>query len=196
MLDTVVFEECWRNIKVSAYTDLYAYDPEDGAALFISLAGNEQAVKAISSAIIACKTFSIRSEGQSEHLLNGHPASRFRIISTKLAGGSLHQIVADSRFFVNSQGESRLVIIPTDTQPYEAIYSQVLAPLASPVIPTWAQWVCDRLQQMDRLRGMAGTLRVVEVVVDERIIDEIVSEGIRMGQINFNKQGEAYAGVH
>ncbi len=43
---------------------------------------------------------------------------------------------------------------------------------------------------------MAGTLRVVEVVVDERSIDEIVSEGIRMGQINFNEQGEAYAGVH
>ncbi len=132
MLDTVVFEECWRNIKVSAYTDLYAYDPEDGAVLFISLAGNEQAVKAISSAIIACKTVTVRREGQPEHLLNGHPASRYRIMSTKLAGGSLHQIVADSRFWVNSNTESRLVIIPADTQPHEAIYSQVLAPLGFP----------------------------------------------------------------
>ena len=132
MLDTVVFEEYWRNIKVSAYTDLYAYDPEDGAVLFISLAGNEQAVKAISSAIIACKTFGIRREGEPEHLLNGHPASRYRIMSTKLAGGSLHQIVADSRFWANSNTESRLVIIPADTQPHEAIYSQVLAPLGFP----------------------------------------------------------------
>ena len=196
MLDIVVFEECWRNIKVSAYTELYAYDPEDGAVLFISLAGNEQAVKAISSAIIACKTFGVRREGSPEHLLNGHPASRYRIMSTKLTGGSLHQIVADSRFYVNSDADSRLVIIPTDAQPHEAIYSQVLAPLASPVIPAWAQWVCDRLQQADRLREMAGTLRVAEVIVDERIIDEIVSEGIRMGQININEQGEAYAGVH
>jgi len=196
MLDIVVFEEPWRNIKVSAYTDLYAYDPEDGAVLFISLAGNEQAVKAISSAIIACKTFGIRREEQPEHLLNGHPASRYRIMSTKLAGGSLHQIVADARFWVNLDSESRLVIIPTDTQPHEAIYSQVLTPLASPVIPAWAQWVCDRLEQMDRLREMAGTLRVAKVVADDRIIDEIVSEGIRTGQININKQGEAYAGVH
>ena len=196
MLETVVFEECWRNIKVSAYTDLYAYDPEDGAVLFISLAGNEQAVKAISSVIIACKTFGIRREEQPEHLLNGHPASRYRIMSTKLAGGSLHQIVADSRFWANSNTESRLVIVPTDTRPHEAIYSQVLAPLASPVIPAWAQWVCDRLQQADRLREMAGTLRIVDVAVDERVVDEIVSEGIRMGQINFNEQGEAYAGVH
>jgi len=52
MLDIVVFEEYWRSIKVSAYTDLYAYDPEDEALLFISLSGNEQAVKAISSAVI------------------------------------------------------------------------------------------------------------------------------------------------
>jgi hypothetical protein len=196
MLDTVVFEECWRNIRVSAYTDLYAYDPDDGAVLFISLAGNEQAVKAISSAIIACKTFSIRREGQIEDLLNGHPASRYRIMSTKLAGASLHQIVADSRFLINSDSESRLVIVPTDAQSHEAIYSQVLAPLASPVIPGWAQWVCDRLQQIDRLREMAGTVRVAEVVVDERVIDEIVSEGIRMAQINFNEQGGIYAGVN
>ncbi len=196
MLDTVVFEEPWRNIKVSAYTDLYAYDPEDGAVLFISMAGNEQAVKAISSAIIACKTFAVTREGQPEHLLNGHPASRYRIMSTKLAGGSLHQIAADARFWTNSNTESRLVIVPTDTQLHEAIYSQILAPLASPVIPAWAQWVCERLQQDERLREMAGTLRVVEVIADERSIDEIVSEGIRMGQINFNKQGEAYAGVH
>ncbi len=196
MLDIVVFEEPWRNIKVSAYTDLYAYDPEDGAVLFISLAGNEQAVKAISSAIIACKTVGIRREGQPERLLNGHPASRYRILSTKLAGGSLHQIVADSRFWINSDSESRLVIIPSDTQPYEATYSQVLAPLASPVIAAWAQWICHRLEGIERLRKMAGTLRVVEVIADERSIDEIVSEGIRMGQINFNEQGGFYAGVH
>jgi hypothetical protein len=195
MLDTVVFEECWRNINVSAYTDLYAYNVEDGAVLFISLAGNEQAVKAISSAIIAYKTVIIRREGQPEHLLHGHPVSRYRIMSTKLAGGSLHQIVVDSRFWINSNTESRLVIIPTDTQPHKAIYSQVLAPLASPMIPAWGQWAFDRLQQMDRLREMAGTLGVVEVAIDERIVDEIVSEGIRMGQINFN-EGGAYAEVH
>jgi len=196
MLDTAVFEEYWRNIKVSAYTDLYAYDPEDGALVFISLAGNEQAVKAISSAIIACKTVSIGRAGEPEHLLNGHPASRYRIMSTKLVLGSLHQIVADARFYANSDAESRLVIVPADRQPHEAIYAQVFAPLASPVIPAWAQWLCDRLEQDDRLREMAGTLRVVEVVADERAIDEVVSEGIRMGRINFNEQGGAYAGVH
>jgi hypothetical protein len=196
MLDTVVFEEFWRNIKVSAYTDLYAYDPENGPVLFISLAGNEQVVKAISSAIIACKTVSIRREGRPEHIMDGHPASRYRIMSTKLAGGSLHQIVADARFCSSSDAESRLVIIPPDMEPHEAIYAQVLAPLASPVIPAWGQWLCDRLQQIDRIREMEGTLRVVEVSVDDQTIDEIVSEGTRMGTINFNEQGGPYAGIH
>jgi len=196
MLDNVVFEEYWRNIKVSAYTDVYAYDPEDGALLFISLAGNEQAVKAISSAFIACKTISISREGQPEHLVKGNPASHYRIISTKLAGGSLHQIVADARFFLNKESDSRLVIIPAQTPVHAAIYTQVLVNLASPLIPTWSQWICYRLKQMDRLREMAGTLRVVGVVVDDRTIDEIISEGIGAGEINFNAQGGPYAGVH
>lgn len=196
MLATVVFEEYWKNIKVSAYTDLYAYDPENGAVLFISLGGNEQAVKAISSAIIACKSISIRHDGQPEHLLNGHPALRYRIMSTKLSGGPLHQIVADSRFHVNADVGSRLVVVPQNTQLHESIYAQVFAPLASPLIPAWAQWISDRLQEMGRLREMGGTLRVAEVSADEEIVDDIVSESIRMGQIKFHEQGGIHAGVH
>jgi len=196
MLDTVVFEEYWRNIKVSAYTDLYAYDPENEALLFISLAGNEQAVKAISSAIIAGKTISISREGEDELLLNSRPTSRHRIMSTKLAGGPLHQIVADARFYVTTESDSRLVAIPPDKSLHEAIYTQVLAPLASPMIPAWAEWLSERLKDTDRIREMEGTLRVVEVVADEQIIDEIISEGIRTAQINFNEQGGGYAGVH
>jgi len=196
MLDNVVFEEYWRNIKISAYTDVYAYDPEDGALLFISLAGNEQAVKAISSAIIACKTVSIRREGEPEHLVKGNPASRYRIMSTKLAGGPLHQIVADARFYLKTETDSRLVIIPADTPVHTAIYDQVFVNLASPLIPAWAEWLCNRLQEIDRVREMRGTLRVAEVSVDELIVDELVSEGIRTGQISFNGQGGDYAGVH
>lgn len=196
MLDLVVFENFWQNIKVSAYTDRYGYDPENDALLFISLAGNEQAVKAISSAIVACKTVGIKCEGQSELLLHGHPAVRYRIVSTKLPGGSLHQIVVDTRFYANSDGESRLVVIPDDTQPHEQVYSQVLASFGSPVIPEWSQWIYDRLHQMGRIREMAGPLKVREVSVDDRIVDELVSEGIRMGQIYFDEQGGSYAGIH
>jgi len=196
MLDTVVFEEYWRNIKVSAYTDLYAYDPEDWALVFISLAGNEQAVKAISSAFVACKTISIRREGEPEHVVKGNPASRYRIMSTKLTGGPLHQIVADARFYLNAESDSHLVIIPEEREVHEAIYTQVLINLASPLIPAWAPWLCHRLQEIDRLREMAGTLKVAEVCADELIVDEMVSDGIRTGQISFNEQGGVHARIH
>jgi hypothetical protein len=121
MLNSVVFEEGWRDIKVSAYVDQYAYDPANRALLFMSVAGNEQAVKAISSAIVSCKEVSIGQEEDSEEFMRGHPASRYRIMSAKLFGGALHQLVADARFFINSDGQSRLVIIPEDAQPHEIV---------------------------------------------------------------------------
>jgi hypothetical protein len=195
MLNSVVFEETWPNIKVSAYVDQYAYDPANGALLFMSVAGSEQAVKAISSAIVACKTVSIRKR-KSEELVRGHPASRYRIMSAKLPGGALHQITADARFFINSDALSRLVIIPAGAQHHETVYKQILDPLASPVIPVWSQWIYERLLETDRLREMAGTLNVVEVRIDDHVVDELVSEGVRMGIIDFNEQGGSYAGIH
>jgi hypothetical protein len=195
MLHTIAFEESRQNTKVSAYVDRYAYDPANGALLFMSAAGTEQAVKAISSAIIAGKMLSIR-RGKTEEWVRGHSAYRYRIMSVKLPGCSLHQITADARFCLNSNGESRLVIIPAGAQPHEVIYRQILERLASPVIPAWSQWIYCRLLQMNRLREMAGTLRAVEARVDDRVVDELVSEGIRMGKINFNEQGGPHVGIH
>jgi hypothetical protein len=196
MLDTVVFEESWKDIKVSAYVDQYAYDPVNGALLFISVAGSEQAAKAISSAVVACKAVSIGPEEDSEEFIRGHPASRYRIMSAKLSGGALHQITADARFFINNDGQSRLLIIPEGAQPHEIVYKQILEPLASPVIDAWSQWIYERLLAMNRLREMAGTLKVIEVRVDDLVVDELVSEGVRMGIISFNEQGGPYVGIH
>jgi hypothetical protein len=117
-------------------------------------------------------------------------------MSSKLASSVLQQIVVDTRFHVNSDGESRLIVVPDNTQPHEQVYSQVLVSLASPAIPAWSQWIYDRLHQVGRIRGMAGTLKVIEVSVDDHIVDELVSEGIRMGQIYFNEQGGSYVGIH
>jgi hypothetical protein len=195
MLNQVVFEEYWSGIKVSAYTDLYAYDPEDDSLLFISVAGTEQAVKAISSAIIGYRTVTITSEGNSEITVQGHPSARFRVFSTKLPGGAVHQLVADTRFFQNDTME-RIVVIPQDEDIWSVVYSQVLSHLASPLIPEWAPWICLQLKKLDLMREMTGTLRAVEVWVDEEAVDKIVSEGVRMGQINLDRTGGTYARIH
>ncbi len=196
MLHQVVYDEYWRGISVSTYTDLYAYDPENASLVFVSLAGTEQAVKAISSAIIGCRTVSILREPDTEIPVNGHPASHFRVLSTKLPGGAVHQLVADTRFFGNEDSESRLVIIPQSDDVSRVVYSQVLAHLASPLVPEWSAWICEQLIGQDLMRQMEGTLKAVEVSVSEPTVDEIVSEGVRTGRIRLDSKGGAYAGIN
>jgi hypothetical protein len=195
MLDRIVFEPYGRGIKVSAYTDRYAYDPEDDSLLLISLAGTEQAVKAVSSAIVGGQTVSIRGADNSEILLDGHPATRFRVLSTKLPGGAVHQLVADTRFFGNVDEPGRLVVIPQDEDASRVVYSELLTHLASPLLPAWGAWICGQLKDMDRMREMDGTLRVAQVSTDEATVDQIVSQGLRTGRINI-EEGGTYAGFH
>jgi hypothetical protein len=196
MLDQVVFAEYWQGIKVSAYTDMYAYDPENAALLFISLAGTEQAVKAIASAVIACRTVGIRREGNTQVDICGRPGSHFRVLSTKVPSGAVHQLVMDTRFFGNGDSESRLVIIPQSEDVSRVVYSQVLAHLASPLIPEWSAWICNELTDQDLMRRMDGTLKVVEVSVSESTVDEIISEGIKAGRIGLDQTGGTYARIN
>jgi hypothetical protein len=196
MLDQVVFEEYWRGIRVSAYTDLYAYDPENASLVFISLAGTEQAVKAISSAIIGARTVSIMSDTNTEIPVTAHPGSHFRVLSTKLPCGAVHQLVVDKRFFGNEDSESRLIITPQADEVSKAVYSQVLAHMASPLIPEWSAWICEQLTDQDLMRQMDGTLKVVEVSVNESTVDEIVSKGVRTGRIRLDSRGGSYVGIN
>jgi hypothetical protein len=194
MLNQIAFEQYGREIKVSAYTDWYAYDPEDDSVLFISLAGTEQAVKAISSAIIGYRTVSIRSEGNTEIRVHGNVLDHFRVFSAKLPG-AVHQLMVDTRFFGSGTME-HFVVIPQGEELSKVLYAQVLSHLASPIIPEWAPWICRMLKRLELLREKAGTLRVIEVWVDEATVDKIVSEGIRTGQISLDKTGGTYAGIH
>jgi hypothetical protein len=195
MLDQVVFQEYWGGIKVSVYTDRYAYDPSDDSLLFISLAGTEQAVKAVSSAIIGCRIVSIKREDNREIGLHRSPATHLRVLSTKLPSGAVHQLVADTRFFGNDTLEHCVLIPPGEELP-GVVYSQVLTHLASPLISEWAGGICKQLRERGLIQEMAGTMRVVKVRVDEATVDEIISEGIRTGQINLNQTGGTYAGIH
>jgi hypothetical protein len=196
MLDRIVFEPYGRGIKVSAYTDQYAYDPEDNSLVFISLAGTEQAVKAISSAIIGGQTVSIMGADNSEILLDGHRATHFRVLSTKLPGGAVHQLVADTRFFVSDEAGAYLVVIPQHEDVSKVVYRQVLTHLASPLLPAWAGWICGQLEDLERMWEMEGTLRVAQVSADEPTVDQIVSQGLRTGQIYLDGPGGTYVGLH
>ncbi len=196
MLHQVIFEEYWRGIRVSAYTDLYAYNPENDSLVLISLAGTEQAVKAISSAIIGCQTVHIRCEGEAEILVSRQRSAHSRILTTKLPCGAVHQLVVDKRFFGDGDAEGRLVVIPEGEDVSRVVYSQILIRLASPLIPEWSEWICRQLKDRERMREMEGTLKVVEVSADEAIVDKIISEGVAMGRISLDRTGGPHAGIH
>ncbi len=195
MLDQVVFQEYWGGIKVSAYTDRYAYDPSDDSMLLISLAGAEQAVKAVSSALISHRIVSVNCRSNGEIQLHGSPAAHFRVFSTKLPSGNVHQLVADTRFFGNDTQE-HCIIIPQGEDLSTVVHSQVLSHLASPLIPEWAEWICTQLKERGLIQEMAGTLRAAKVRIDEPVVDEIISEGIRTGRMSLDQRGGTYAGNH
>jgi hypothetical protein len=195
MLDQVIFQEYWGGIKVSAYTDRYAYDPSDDSLLFISLAGTEQAVKAVSSATIGCRIVSIKREDNREIGLHRSPAAHLRVFSAKLPTGAVHQLVVDTRFFGNDTME-HCILVPQGEELPRVVYSQMLSHLASPLIPEWAPWICEQLKEQGLIQEMAGTLNVVKARIDEPVVDEIISEGIRTGRISLNKQGDSHAGIH
>ncbi len=195
MLDEVVFQEYWGGIKVAAYTDRYAYDPSDDSLLFISLAGTEQAVKAVSSALIGQRIVSIKRQGNKEIQVHGSPEGHFRVFSTKLPTGAVHQLVVDTRFFGQDTAENCL-LIPQGDDLSKVVYSQVLTHLASPLIPEWAPWICAKLKEQVLIQEMAGTMRVVKIRIDEATVDEIISEGIRTGRISLDKQGDTHVGMH
>jgi len=196
MLDQVVFEEPWRGIKVVAYTDRYAYDPDDDSLIFMSLAGTEQAVKAISSAIIGYRTVSIKAEGKKAIQVSGNSAAHVRVFSTKLPTGALHQVLVDTRFLDGNDTRGRLAVCPQEKDLCAVVYSQVLAPLASPLIPEWSPWICGQLKTRGLMRDMAGTMRVVEVHVDEATVDAIISEGVRARRISLKGKGPRHVGFH
>jgi hypothetical protein len=127
--------------------------------------------------------------------LDGHPATHFRVLSTKLPGGAVHQLVADTRFFGNVDDQGRLVVIPQDEDVSRVVHSQVLTHLASPLLPEWGAWICGQLKEWDRMREMDGTLRVAQVSADEATVDQIVTHGLRTGRISL-EEGGTHDGFH
>jgi len=174
---------------VEVFTDGYAYDQVTNWLHLISLVGNDSAVKAVSAAMIAHREITIHRDDASALELTACPYSKYRILSAKLDCGAVHQIVADDRFFRHDGPGSQLLVIPPDDDLATAVYQQVVSRIASPVIPEWAGWICSRLKQDEHLAELKGTVRAVEVDVDEPTLDKIISHGVAEGEISFDHTG-------
>jgi hypothetical protein len=139
---------------------------------------------------------SVKADGKRAIQVSGNPAAHVRVFSTKLPNGALHQIVADTRFLDSKDTRGRLVVCPQNEDLLTVVHSQALACLASPLIPDWAAWICGQLKRRGLMREMAGTMRVVELHVDEATVDAIVSEGVRARRISLKGKGTRHVGFH
>ena len=189
MLERVCFVDPAMGAHVEVYTDGYVFDPLCNTLRLISLVGNDSSVKAVSSALVTGKEVLVYCDDNSAMSLSAPREVKFRILASKLSCGAVHQIVADRRFFHQDDHGNHFLIIPPDGDVAGIIYQHVITSVASPVIPEWAEWITNRLTEQDHIRELGGTLKAVTVDVDESVIDEIVSEGVRTGQIKFYDSG-------
>ena len=183
MLQTVRYCDYSGGIDVQAYTDGYAYDNYSHLYL-LSVAGYDSSVKAITSALVSGRKIDILTE-RSPLYVGGGFAQTYKILSTKLGSGLLHQIVLDDHFFKFSQKAHKLMYVDNDEHIPRIVYDAVKRSYPVPLIPEWSEWLYEKIKNGEGLEELGGTRKVLKLTINEQALDAIVSEGIKSGEINF-----------
>ncbi|MFH1470652.1 MAG: hypothetical protein ABIF01_02805, partial [Candidatus Micrarchaeota archaeon] len=96
-----------KGIHVECYTDGYAYN--DYNELYLaSVVGLDSAVKAVASAAVSGKEIELLGKHATSIFANRY--EKYRMLSTKLPSGLLHQIVAAEGFFT-AEGASKILYV-------------------------------------------------------------------------------------
>jgi len=182
MLEKVSYADPYGGIGVEAFTDGYAYD--DYFHLYLlSAAGRDSSVKAISSAVTSGRYVDIVSDHTVT--VNKPYAESYRTMSSKPASGFLHQVILSDRFF-NSEGlGNKLIYVPDSDDVAAVVYETVRNNYAVPLIPEWSEWLYEKMTELGILEQLLGNRKVLRLSADEELLDELVSEGVRNGEITF-----------
>ena len=181
MLEKVRFRDYDRGLDVEAYTNGYAYD-EYSCPYLLSVGGRDSTVKAVTSALVGGRTVEIMSNRIIE--LNKSYDTRYRILSGRLPGSSLHQVVAEEGFFRSGDTPETLLYVENDN-PAQLVYEAVRGGYPVPVVPDWVDWLYGKLRTKGHVRELKGTLKVLRLSVNEGILDSLISEGVGNGEISF-----------
>jgi len=182
MLEKVRYSDPYGGIGVEAFTDGYAYD--DYLHLYLlSAAGRDSSVKAITSAVTSGRYVDILSDRVIT--VNKPYAESYRILSSKPASGFLHQVVLSDRFFNCEPLGNKLIYVPDGDDVAAAVYEAVRSNYAVPLIPEWSQWLYEKMAEQMALEQLSGNRRVLRLSADEELLDDLVSEGVRNGEITF-----------
>jgi NADH:ubiquinone oxidoreductase subunit len=149
----------------------------------MSVGGYEAKVKAITSALVSGREIEIL--GENSLYLSQDYSHRYRILSTKLGSGLLHQIVLADGFFRSSDRGNNLLYIDKKERAPEIVYNTIKSNYSIPLIPEWSGWLYRRIKQEDCLEELSGTRKVIRLSVTEEELDSFVSEGIKNGEIGF-----------
>jgi len=182
VIEKVRYADYWKEVDVEAYTDGYAYDQYSHLYL-MSLAGYEARVKAITSALVSGREIEIM--GQNPVRLWQDFSQKYRILSSKLGSGLLHQIVLADVFLKSSDRGPRLLYIDKEEDTSEIIYNAVKRSYSVPLIPEWSGWLHKKMKRENCLEELSGTRKVVRLSVSEEELDSFISEGIKNGEIDF-----------
>ena len=183
MLEKVRYCNYHRNILVETFTDAFVYDRYK-QILLLSIVGQDSAVKAISSAMVSGRDLEItRTEGNIA--IEADRSTHYKILSSKLPSGLLHQLVVAEDFLKSENSGKKLIFIPAGTNPAEAVFHHLQSTFAITAIPEWSSWLYERLKQQEFLEELEGTEKAVRLWLHEKALDEMISEGAKKGKIRF-----------
>jgi hypothetical protein len=185
MLEKVRHYDHYKGIHVECYTDAYSYN-EYNELYLISVVGFDSPVKAITSAVVSGREIEILAEDDITSVYaNRH--EHYRIFSTKLPSGLLHQIVAVESLFTE-EGMSKIIYVPEGQSVEEVVYHKLQQSYTIPAIPEWAAWLYKKLVENGCVEELKGTIKVFKLNVHEKSLDELISEGIKNKEISFTER--------
>jgi hypothetical protein len=182
MLEKVRYADFGSGINTEAYTDGYAYD-NYSCLYLLSVAGHDSNVKAITSALVSGRTLEILSDEVIEVCQSF--GEKYRILSMKMPSGLLHQIAGAESLLRMDSGREKLLYIGEDSNVANEVYEAVRSSWPVPVIPEWSKWMYRKLCSEGRLEELYGNRKVVKLNTSEELLDDMISEGVRNGEIRF-----------
>jgi hypothetical protein len=182
MLERVRYLDERKGIGVDAFTDGYAYD-EYNRLYLLSAAGRESNVKAITSAVTCGQQVDI--VGRRIVTVTRAYGEKYRILGTRLPSGLVHQVTLSEGFLDRHGSDARLLYVGEGQDIRAAVYEAVRTGFAVPLVPEWSGWLYDRLRDAEAVTELTGTARVVRLNASEDMLDDLVSEGVRSGELRF-----------
>ena len=174
-----------KGIHVEAFTDGFIYDKWEQIYL-LSVAGQDSAVKAITSCVISGIPIEVITE-EKEIDLNSIYREEYRIISAKLPSDLTHQVVFANQFFEDNGDEEKLVFVGAGlgNDPATVTFHKIQRSFPVPLIPEWKDWLYKVLKEEEVVEELQGNIQCLKLKVNEVMLDSIISEGVACGELVF-----------